>query len=219
MLFDGDPVRVIGTVDADKIDELRSKIVEKFNNHWVKRTFKLMDSSYCLKAITPSKFDVLDEHTAEKLREILIPWVQPYVSKNEKIVYLDVSSLPPGAQSLVHVDYSWIHLMAKRIRIPIITNPKSTFALWTDGGEVKTYNLKVGNVYETNNSVMHLAANLGDTDRWHIVADILDIAVYDYLVRENKLSGRGLHPSINFSLNPAVIEKLTAGLHAKPLDD
>lgn len=219
MFFSGDPIRVIGHVDADRIQAMHDTILERFNSKWVRRTFKLMDTSYCLKAISPSNFDSVDENTQQELKELLLPWIAPYVTENDVVVYLDLSSLPPGAQSKVHIDYSWIHLMAKRIRIPIVTNPKSTFALWTDGGTVKTYNLKVGNVYETNNSVMHLAANLGDTDRWHIVADILDKSVYEYLVRENKLSGWGLHPSINFSLNPEVIEKLTAGLHATPLDD
>jgi hypothetical protein len=211
MLFDGDPVRVIGSVDVDKIEELRSTIFEKFNSHWVKRTFKLMDSSYCLKAITPSKFDVLDEQIAKELREMLLPWVEPYVSKNEKIVYLDVSSLPPGAQSLPHIDYSYIHILAKRIRIPLVTNPKSTFSLVTANG-IKTFNLKVGSVYETNNMVAHVAGNLGNSERWHIVADILDNSLYEYLERTGKLADKAIDPSINFLLNKTVAGQLVESL-------
>jgi hypothetical protein len=170
-----------------------------------------MDSSYCLKAITPSKFDVLNEQTANELKELLLPWIEPYVSKNEKIVYLDVSSLPPGAQSLPHIDYSYIHVLAKRIRIPLVTNAKSTFSLVTANG-IKTFNLKVGNVYETNNMVAHVAGNLGDSERWHVVADILDNSLYEYLERTGKLASKAIDPSINFILNKTVAGQLIESL-------
>jgi hypothetical protein len=218
MFFQGDPVKVIGRVDPEAAEKFYSKLYEKFNNKWVRRTFALMDTSYCLKAISPSNFDKLDTETETDLKSMLMPWVEPYVSANEVIVYLDVSSLPPGAQSKAHVDYTWFHLMSKRIRIPLITNPKSTFSLLTDNSSIKTYNLKVGKVYETNNSVIHMAANLGDTPRWHIVADILDKRIYEYLIENNKLSSWGLHPSINFCLNPEVAARLEEALKSDPIN-
>jgi hypothetical protein len=217
MWFDGDPVRVIGSVDLDKIEELQKTIFEKFNNSWVKRTFKLMNSSYCLKAITSSNFDTLDKETAEELTKILLPWVEPYIGQNERVIYLDISSLPPGAQSLPHIDYSYMHVVAKRIRIPLITNPKSTFSLITPTG-IKTFNLKVGKIYETNNMVAHVAGNLGDTDRWHIVADILDNSLYEYLERTGKLSAKAIDPSINFILNKDVSNQLIESLKNEPIN-
>lgn len=217
MFFKGDPVRVVGKVDTNKTAELCNIISAKFDDKWVRRSFTLMDTSYCLKAITPSQFDKLNEIDEEQLRELLLPWIAPYVSENETIVYMDLSSLPPGAKSKVHIDYTWFHLMAKRIRIPLITNPKSVFALLTDTGP-KNYNLKVGNVYETNNSVLHLAANLGDTARWHIVADILDTSIYNYLVSQNKLADWGLHPSINFCIDPKVVAQLEETLKTDPIN-
>jgi hypothetical protein len=211
MIFEGDPVRVIDSVDLGKVEELRKTIFEKFNSHWVKRSFKLMDSSYCLKAITPSKFDILDKDVAAELKDILMPWITPYVSNNEKIIYLDVSSLPPGAQSLPHIDYTYMHVLAKRIRIPLVTNSKSTFSLVTPTG-IKTFNLKVGKVYETNNMVAHVAGNLGDSERWHVVADILDNSLYEYLERTGKLSAHAIDPSINFILNKDISNRLVAAL-------
>lgn len=211
MIFEGDPVKVIDSVDLDKVEELRKTIFEKFNSHWVKRSFKLMDSSYCLKAITPSKFDILDKDVATELKDILMPWITPYVSNNEKIIYLDVSSLPPGAQSLPHIDYTYMHVLAKRIRIPLVTNSKSTFSLVTSSG-IKTFNLKVGKVYETNNMVAHVAGNLGDSERWHVVADILDNSLYEYLERTGKLSAHAIDPSINFILNKDISNRLVAAL-------
>jgi hypothetical protein len=217
MLFEGDPVRVIGFVEPEKIKQLYDIIVKKFNTHWIKRSFKLMDSSYCLKAITPSNFDALDKELALELKEILLPWVNPYVGAHEKVVYLDVSSLPPGAQSLPHIDYSYIHVLAKRIRIPLVTNPKSTFSLVTSNG-IKTFNLEVGKVYETNNMVAHVAGNLGDSDRWHIVADIIDMSAYEYLERTGKLSNKAIDPSINFILNKQISNQLVESLKNVPIN-
>jgi hypothetical protein len=217
MFFPGDPVRVIGHVDVEEANNLYKLILKKFNEKWIKRSFKLMDTSYCLKAVSPSNFDALDENTRNELKEILMPWVTPYISDNEVLVYLDVSSLPPGSQSIPHVDYLWIHLLSKRIRIPLITNCDCKFSLLDESG-TKTYNLKVGNVYETNNSVLHAAANLGTTPRWHIVADILDKSLYEYLVRTGKLSHWGVSPTLNFLYSSDVVNQLTRALKSDPIN-
>jgi hypothetical protein len=217
MYFTGDPIKVIGFVDNDTITHIINKIKENFNDKWIRRTFKLMDTSYALKAITPSNFDRTNNETEKQLSEFLMPYVMPYVGENDVVVYLDISSLPPGARSLVHVDYAWIHQLSRRVRIPLVTNPQSVFALKTING-LYNYNLKVGKVYETNNQVLHLAANLGNTDRWHIVADIMDKDVYDYLVKTEKLDKWAIDPTVNFSFNQQVVSQLTEALRTDPIN-
>ena len=217
MFFRGYPIRVIGKVDIEKTQELYNTIVETFKDKWIRRSFALMDKSYCLKAVTTSQFDKLSEDDETQLRELLLPWITPYISKNEKLVYLDISSLPPGADCKVHIDFSWFHLVSRRIHIPIVTNPNATFALLSDTGP-KNYNLKVGSVYEINNMVFHLVANTGTTHRWHILADVIDKSVYNYLVSENKISDWGLSPSINNCIDPKVISQLTEILKTDPIN-
>jgi len=217
MFFRGDPIKVIGNIDIEKIKDLFDKIDKTFKNIWVRRTFALMDKSYCLKAITPSQFDKLKKDDEDLLREMLVPWITPYISENEVLVYLDISSLPPGAKCKVHIDYSWFHLVSRRIHIPLVTNPNATFALLSESGP-KNYNLKVGNVYEINNMCFHVVSNAGNTDRWHILADVIDKSVYNYLVSSNKLADWGLAPSINNCIDPLVIVQLEEALKTDPIN-
>lgn len=218
MFFTGTPVKIIGTIEQEKLDRLQQQIADKFGHKWVQRsTNKLMDTSYCLKAITPSKFDVPDENTQQELKDLLLPIVSPYIKENETVVYLDISSLPPGTKSLVHVDYLLLHVLSRRIRIPIITNSKSVFSLKTNQG-IQNFNLKVGNVYETNNQSLHTAANLGNTDRWHIVADLLDRDLYNSLVSTDQLYRQAFDPNINFSISSDIVSQIESALHTPPIN-
>jgi hypothetical protein len=218
MFFKGDPVKAIGQIDTEKIRELYNAVFEKFNDKWIKRSFALMNESYCLKAITPSNFDTLSSREdEEQLRDLLIPFIAPYVSENEILVYLDVSSLPPESKCKVHLDFSLFHVLSRRIHIPISTNPNARFSLLSETGP-KNYNLKVGSVYEINNTVLHVVSNTGDSHRWHIIADVIDKSLYNYLTTENKLTDWGFHPSINNCINPKVVANLELSLETDPID-
>jgi len=212
MFFSGDPVKVIDQIDPEKLKELHSVIRNKFDNKWVKRTFKLMDTAYVLKAVSPTNFDGLDEESTTELKKILLPWIEPYVGPNESIYYLDISSVPPETKIKAHLDYAFFQTVCRRIHIPVLTNNKSALSLWTDNG-VKTYNLKVGKVYEINNQVVHVAGNLGDTERWHILADIIDNDVLEVMKKTGMLSSWAYHPSINFFLNDKIVNALDNALH------
>jgi hypothetical protein len=60
--------------------------------------------------------------------------------------------------------------------------------------------------------VAHVAGNLGNSERWHIVADILDNSLYEYLERTGKLADKAIDPSINFLLNKTVAGQLVESL-------
>lgn len=207
MFFSGDPVRTLGTIQLEKINDIISVIHEKYSEKWIKRTFKLMENCYCLKAITPSQFDVPDADTQSQLIELLYPLVEPYIGANERLLYLDISSVPPNQRTLVHIDHALMHIVSRRLHIPIITNDKVRFALFTDR-KFWNYHLGVGKVYEINNEVPHIAVNLGDSDRWHIIVDIIDNDAYEFLSKTNKLTDKGIDPAINFLINQDVTLKL-----------
>jgi len=213
------PIKIVGNVDTDKLNQLFETIKESFNDKWVRRaTNVLMDSSYSIKAISPSTYDIPDDHTQIELQKLLLPFVTPYVKENEIVIYLDISSLPPGAKSLVHVDYLLFHVIAKRIRIPITTNPNATIAFKTREG-IEQFNLKVGHVYETSNQTLHAAANCGTSDRWHIVADIIDKDLYAALVKTNRVYEKAYDPIINFCLAPEIYSEMEKLITRKITND
>lgn len=213
MFFYGEAVKVIDTdLDLIKLDALRASIEENFGDKWKHRSLNLMTESLVLKAITPFDIDTLHPTDAGQLRDMLMPWINGYVGSHETVVYLDVSSLPPGAKSLVHFDYMWMHMATRRIRIPLSTNPQSLFVLKTRQNGVKNYNLKVGKVYETNNQCLHYAHNRGTTHRWHIVADVMDNDVLRFIRRNNLMIKPAVDSSVTESLDPAVIAELVSAM-------
>jgi len=79
--------------------------------------------------------------------------------------------------------------------------------------------MEVGKVYEVNNQVMHLAANLGTEPRWHMIIDIIDKEIYEYLIKSNRLLSKGLDPSINYAFNTHLIEKLNKAVECEIIND
>lgn len=219
MFFPGLPVRILDeNINQEDVDSLLCTLETEFSHLWKQRSLNLMSESYCLKAITPMNIDRLNHEDENKLKQILLPWVEPFVPENHSIVYLDVSSLPPGAKSLVHVDNTVMHMLSKRIRIPLSTNEKSFFVLKTYEG-IFNFNLKVGKVYETNNQCIHYAHNKGESNRWHIVADIMHTSVYNSLVESGLITAYGLDPSVNFCFNTSLITALETALENMPPEE
>jgi len=67
-----------------------------------------------------------------------------------------------------HKDKGNYLLNARRFHLPIITNPNVNFYV---DGELK--NLKVGECWEINNAKEHMVINEGQTDRVHLLFDII----------------------------------------------
>jgi hypothetical protein len=218
MYFDGDPVTVIGEINPDDLKKLGDIIKESFENKWIKRSLHLMEDCYCLKALTPSNIDLPDLDTQEELKTLLMPFVEPYIKSNEILLYLDVSCVPPGKRTKVHIDHALMHHLSRRLHIPIITNSAVRFAV-LHLANIKNFHMQVGKVYEVNNQVMHIAANLGTEPRWHMIIDIIDKEIYDYLVKSNKLLSKTIDPSINYITSTQVIDKLNKVVESEITND
>lgn len=215
MILENLLVKNLGSLSLDQLDKITEHIKSEFSNKWVRRSLKVMDSSFVLKAITPTTVDRLKDGE-ENLIHLCLPLVAPLLSKTERIVYLDVSNLPSQSETSVHFDYAWIHALSRRITIPLVTNEKSIFALMNQEGEILTYHLKVGTVYEINNQTLHATSNFGDTDRWHIVADIIDDEAYNYLSKTNKLDKPYANKWCNFHYSEEVRNRFQKLLRLPP---
>jgi hypothetical protein len=216
MNFDG-AIRHIDVIDPSLLSSLKEQINSEFGDKWIRRTLNLMLDSYCLKAITPSQIDILAPQDAERLRELLVPVVTPYVRLDETLVYLDISCLPAGAECVAHFDHALMHVLSRRIHIPVCTNSRANFALLTRDG-LKNHHLTVGNVYEVNNEIIHAVGNYGETDRWHIIIDVMDTVIYKRLLEIGRLFSIAVDGSVNFSIDPIVVSKLQEKLRGPALD-
>lgn len=82
-----------------------------------------------------------------------------------KTLYIN---LPAGAKVNIHGDKGYYLESVHRFHIPILTNDFVEFFL---NGEI--INMKPGICYEINNANMHGVFNKGNTDRIHLLMDII----------------------------------------------
>ncbi len=86
-----------------------------------------------------------------------------------QIVNLLFAKLPSKKIIPNHVDTGYMLTVCKRYHVPIITNNNVIF---TVNGE--SINMKEGCMYEINNNAEHSVINNGESDRVHLIFDIMD---------------------------------------------
>ena len=117
-------------------------------------------------------------------RNIIIPAIDPLIQMllismpNYKIVRGELVNLLPGASLTEHIDIYWFHKSSKRIHVPLITNSQCKLTF-----EGRPYHLELGKVYEINNRILHSGYNNGETDRIHLILDMMPIDVFDNAVQ------------------------------------
>lgn len=77
--------------------------------------------------------------------------------------------LAAGGRIDEHVDGAGSNLLTHKVHVPLITNPKAVFVSNGDSSH-----LEAGFAYEVNNIAAHSAANLGDSDRIHLIFEVFE---------------------------------------------
>jgi hypothetical protein len=214
MYFEDEPVKCIGKIDKNTLNEITTQVQKKFSDHWQARSLKIFKDQYTLKAITPTNNDRIPEADELALREILLPIITPHIQENEQLVYLDLSLMPPKTGTEIHFDFAWIHVLSRRIVIPIDTNEHSILTVLNEKNAISAYNLKNGEVYEFNNQLWHSANNFGQSDRIHLIADIIDNEALSYLKKTNKIDSHYCGKLNVFYLHSNYIKKFKSGLES-----
>jgi len=85
-----------------------------------------------------------------------------------KVIRSEIIQMNKNSTIKSHVDGGVMLQVARRVHVPLITNPKVIFNVF---GEEKY--LEVGNWYEINNIIPHSVVNDSDYDRVHAIIDIM----------------------------------------------
>lgn len=105
--------------------------------------------------------------------ELLIRMLEEkYSGKRGRVLLVN---LPAGENIPEHMDSGAYLQIVHRNHIPIITNHQVMFGV---GNTV--VNMKENNVYEINNHKTHYVNNDGDSDRYHLIIDIIPFQKRDY---------------------------------------
>jgi len=156
-------------------------IVNSFDSEWKINTYR--QESYSVHQNTESYFifdvsnewSVLDPYivTKESNNEKLLSLINPIVETLEKIHDGKVGktlliNLPPVKNVIPHTDKRDYLNIVRRHHIPIITNDGVNFYV---GDE--SINMKEGQCWEINNSLLHSVDNQGTTNRIHLMIDVM----------------------------------------------
>jgi hypothetical protein len=156
-------------------------IILKFNDEWNINTYRQEAYSVHQHTKSYSIFEVSNEWNMQdpfvvkqkSNNKPLLDLIMPIIKKLEEIhdgkvgktLFID---LPPVKDVLPHTDKRDYLNMVRRHHIPIITNEKVNFFV---GGE--SINMKEGECWEINNSLLHSVDNQGTTNRIHLMIDIM----------------------------------------------
>lgn len=138
--------------------------LDKYNSG---RIFNVTELTYdnFVSAVKNMKKNIVDEHLNAFTDDIVKDLEHQFDGYVAKTTY---AKLPAGKEITPHVDPGYYLSTVHRLHIPIITNDK---VLFTVGGT--TFHMEEGVLYELNNRLMHSVKNLGDSDRIHLIVDII----------------------------------------------
>jgi hypothetical protein len=107
-----------------------------------------------------------DENLFLLIKDIVNELENKYNGKAGRVTLVN---LPKHKLVTPHRDRSIYSKVINRVHVPIITNPDVYFSV-----EDETVNMKPGEAYEVNNAKLHGAYNFGDSDRVHLMIDIIN---------------------------------------------
>ncbi len=112
-------------------------------------------------------YAMLQEWPAEFEADGVILWILRQFYPEGRRGMTMLSRLVPGQEIPEHTDrHEHCH---RRVHFPITTNDKATFT--SDGRE---FHMERGGVYEIDPFLPHSARNHGDTDRIHLIFNVLE---------------------------------------------
>ena len=107
--------------------------------------------------------------TDPKMWSLIYPIINEFeINVNGKVGKTLFILLPKGKEVEPHADGGDYLDLIRRFHIPIITNPQVEFKISDE-----TINMKVGECWEINNNRVHSVSNRGDSDRIHLLFDIM----------------------------------------------
>lgn len=164
-------------------------VISKYDDEWLENTSrqdisKLHEGVHvltqsCRIYMNPLDWSIGDEYAAHFVCKDPELWkhVEPIILDLEKIYSGKVGrativKLPPNSLVFPHEDPYVYPNVIHRIHVPIITNDSVFFSVYDS-----TKNLLAGEAWEVNNAKLHGCYNFGNTDRVHLIVDIIPISL------------------------------------------
>jgi hypothetical protein len=137
--------------------------------HIKTQMYRVCQTDYNWKPGTPIEttyHNSLKNDDSKKELELIFNELEAYYSG--KIIRCEFIKMLPQSEILKHVDGGALLAYSRRCHIPITTNPNITFTVMNN-----TIHMIESNWYEINNQMPHSVSNPTNTERIHLIIDIL----------------------------------------------
>jgi hypothetical protein len=108
---------------------------------------------------------ITDQEAKKEFDELINDLELEYDAKAVRIEFVRMLS---NTSIRPHIDGGDMLYIIRRCHIPLITNDKVFFTVLGN-----TVNMKTGTAYEINNGMLHSVENNSDSDRVHLIVDLL----------------------------------------------
>jgi hypothetical protein len=168
-------------------------IVSKFKSEWLEdtsrqegtihhwRTYSYHLTWYPLSWVPGEEYVPSYLCNNKKLWDLIDVIIKDLEIKNDgRVGRATLVNLPANQLVTPHYDKALYTHVIKRFHIPIITNDRTLFSV-----DDQHVNMKTGECWRVNNKLLHGVYNFGDTDRVHLMIDIIP----NELIGDKKYTG------------------------------
>lgn len=162
--------------DVSKIQDKLSSYSKEWNINTLRQEmFSMHSSTKSYHLVQTNNFRYGDQflpkltHTDEEMWQLVYSIIKELEDKiNGKVGKTLFILLPSGKEVEPHADGGDYLDVIRRFHLPIFTNTAVEFKI-----DDETINMKVGECWEINNNHEHSVLNKGETDRIHLLFDIM----------------------------------------------
>ncbi len=134
------------------------------------------------------KHDQFYEHeNVKKIEQVIIDLCIPILKEiliyfpNARFIKGEMYCCRPGMTQSTHIDPKLMHRFCHRLHIPLLTNDQCFLQV-----EENHYHLETYKIYEFNNLLPHRSYNHGNSNRIHLIIDVMDSIIFNKFVIQNK---------------------------------
>jgi hypothetical protein len=172
----------IGNIDLEFFTNFKNNILSKYDVEHEKYITEELVFNKSKRIVGKTPYFKTTEQLYSKLDfdYELLNICEPIVAEVNKFivnsapVLIQIATLSPNQTLYWHIDTFLYHQFSNKIHLPVQTNPRSIYEVFTLENEYKRMHLFEGSLWNINNLILHRSGNFGEVSRVHLIIDFID---------------------------------------------
>jgi hypothetical protein len=172
----------IGNLDLEFFINFKNDIFSKYDVENEKYVTEEFVFNKCKRIVgktphfktTEQLYSKLDfDYELSNICQPIVTEVNKYIT-NSVPVLIQIATLSPNQTLYWHTDTFLYHQFSNKIHLPLQTNSRSIYEVFTLENEYKRMHLSEGSLWNINNLILHRSGNFGELSRVHLIIDFID---------------------------------------------